>query len=166
MAVLLDTKLIKEKPLYAKSQYIKRLPKDPWRREYQYKYPGTRNTSIFDLWTYGADNLQGETGLNSDFGNWPGGFDKMKAERIGTIFMWHQGGMLFGFVIGLPIYLAGIFKERKNASKVKSIYLGFHFKALLYLVIVFPVFGVAISVIPIYMEHRKVDELSREHKKN
>ncbi len=37
---------------------------DPWNNQYQYKYPGTKNTGDFDLWTVTPD---GKT-----IGNWDG----------------------------------------------------------------------------------------------
>lgn len=49
-----------------KGPYIDELPLDPWGNPYQYKYPGTRNTSSYDLWSLGQDK-------NSDtdnIGNW------------------------------------------------------------------------------------------------
>lgn len=46
--------------------YIEKLPDDPWGNPYQYKYPGTKNTDGYDLWSLGPD-------ANSDadnIGNW------------------------------------------------------------------------------------------------
>ena len=50
--------------------YIKRLPKDPWGNDYQYLSPG--NNGIYDLYSYGADGVEGGENLNSDIGNWDG----------------------------------------------------------------------------------------------
>lgn len=44
------------------------LPKDPWRRDYIYIYPG-RNGD-FDLYTLGGDGREGGEGENMDIGNW------------------------------------------------------------------------------------------------
>ena len=48
--------------------YIKRLHRDPWGNEYQYVSPG--NNGIYDLYSYGADGVEGGENLNSDIGNW------------------------------------------------------------------------------------------------
>jgi general secretion pathway protein G len=43
-----------------------KLPRDPWGNEYQYVSPG-RNGRAFDIWSYGADRIDG---TNDDIGNW------------------------------------------------------------------------------------------------
>jgi general secretion pathway protein G len=48
--------------------YLKRLPKDPWGNDYQYKYPGTHGD--IDLFSFGADGQVGGEGVNADIGNW------------------------------------------------------------------------------------------------
>jgi general secretion pathway protein G len=53
---------------YTPGGYIKKLPKDPWGREYKYEFPGTRGS--FDLYTLGADGAPGGEGENADIGNW------------------------------------------------------------------------------------------------
>ena len=50
-----------------KGPYIKRMPKDPWGREYLYKQPGDHNKYSFDLYSAGAD---GQAGTNDDVKNW------------------------------------------------------------------------------------------------
>ncbi|MCC5833768.1 MAG: type II secretion system major pseudopilin GspG [Opitutales bacterium] len=45
--------------------YIDRLPEDPWGRSYQYRYPGTRNTDSYDLWSMGSRNSE-----ETIIGNW------------------------------------------------------------------------------------------------
>lgn len=50
--------------------YLKRLPKDPWGRPYQYEMPGVKNPNSFDLYSLGANGRQGGEGLDSDIGNW------------------------------------------------------------------------------------------------
>jgi len=42
------------------------LPKDPWGNSYIYRFPGTMNTSGFDLLSYGPDGREG----GDDIGNW------------------------------------------------------------------------------------------------
>ncbi len=44
-----------------------KMPVDPWGEPYQYRYPGTKNTSSYDLFTKGPDK-QPETA--DDIGNW------------------------------------------------------------------------------------------------
>jgi general secretion pathway protein G len=53
---------------YRKSGYIKRLPKDPWGRDYQYLIPG--DNGELDIFSLGADGVEGGEGANSDIGNW------------------------------------------------------------------------------------------------
>lgn len=45
-------------------------PKDPWGNEYQYRNPGQRNPSGYDLFSLGADGLVGGEGEDRDIGNW------------------------------------------------------------------------------------------------
>ncbi|KPJ93480.1 MAG: type II secretion system protein GspG [Gammaproteobacteria bacterium SG8_11] len=49
-------------------RYIKRLPKDPWKRTYIYVSPGQHGE--VDIYTYGADGQSGGELDNKDFGNW------------------------------------------------------------------------------------------------
>ena len=51
--------------------YLKSMPVDPWGGEYQYQSPGTRSNQGFDLYSFGADNLQGGEGMDGDILNWP-----------------------------------------------------------------------------------------------
>ena len=53
---------------YQPGGYIKKLPKDPWGREYLYLSPGTRGT--FDVYSLGADGAEGGVGENAVIGNW------------------------------------------------------------------------------------------------
>lgn len=46
--------------------YLERKPLDPWKREYQYKFPGERNPTAYDLYSMGGDGVQSE----DDIGNW------------------------------------------------------------------------------------------------
>src|ERR1700689_1183584 len=50
--------------------YIKLLRPDPWGNPYQCKNPGTRNASSYDLWSRGADGVDGGEGEGADIGNW------------------------------------------------------------------------------------------------
>ena len=49
-------------------KYIARLSNDPWGNPYLYLSPGLHGD--MDVYTLGADGLQGGTGMNSDIGNW------------------------------------------------------------------------------------------------
>jgi general secretion pathway protein G len=47
---------------------IKKLPKDPWGRDYIYAVPGQHGA--VDVYSLGADGAQGGEGDNADIGNW------------------------------------------------------------------------------------------------
>ena len=49
--------------------YIKRVSNDPWGNPYQYVFPGTRGQD-YDLFSFGADGVEGGEGPNADIGNW------------------------------------------------------------------------------------------------
>jgi len=46
--------------------YLDSLPKDPWGYPYQYANPGTKGE--IDIYSYGADNKPGGTGIDADIG--------------------------------------------------------------------------------------------------
>jgi general secretion pathway protein G len=50
--------------------YIKQLRNDPWGNPYQYRAPGVHHSSGFDLWSRGADGVDGGEGNGMDIGNW------------------------------------------------------------------------------------------------
>jgi len=50
-----------------KGPYLKRIPKDPWGRDYHYKYPGSHNKYSYDLYSAGQD---AQAGTNDDVANW------------------------------------------------------------------------------------------------
>ena len=56
--------LISEK----ENTYLKRLPLDPWGHAYQFDNPG-KNTKI-DIYSFGADQKPGGSGIDKDIGNW------------------------------------------------------------------------------------------------
>jgi general secretion pathway protein G len=43
-----------------------RLPVDPWKNPYQYRYPGTKNTDGYDVFSFGPDGVESA----DDIGNW------------------------------------------------------------------------------------------------
>ena len=50
--------------------YLKQVPMDPWNHPYHYLNPGVHNQGGVDVFTYGANNQQGGTGVNATVGNW------------------------------------------------------------------------------------------------
>lgn len=48
-------------------QLLKEMPLDPWGMEYQYRYPGTKNSGSFDLFSMGPDR---KPNTEDDIGNW------------------------------------------------------------------------------------------------
>jgi general secretion pathway protein G len=48
--------------------YVDKLPADPWGRPYGYLNPGIKGE--IDVFSYGADGLQGGEGKNADIGSW------------------------------------------------------------------------------------------------
>ena len=60
---------LKKPFLYPENGYISSIPLDPWGREYIYEYP-SRKDSKYDLYTLGADGIEGGSGEDADIGNW------------------------------------------------------------------------------------------------
>lgn len=52
---------------YQPGGYIKKLPSDPWGRPYQYANPGRRGA--VDIYSLGADGIEGGEGENADISN-------------------------------------------------------------------------------------------------
>lgn len=48
--------------------YIRRLPQDPWGTPYQYRSPGEYGR--VDIYSLGADGIEGGEGIDADLGNW------------------------------------------------------------------------------------------------
>ncbi|MEO5365222.1 MAG: type II secretion system major pseudopilin GspG [Magnetococcus sp. WYHC-3] len=57
-----------EAPNYREGGYLPRMVKDPWGRAYQYLNPGVHGP--MDLFTLGADGVEGGNESNADIGNW------------------------------------------------------------------------------------------------
>lgn len=53
---------------YREGGYIRRLPKDPWGNDYQYRAPGAHGA--IDIFSFGADGREGGEGKDADIGNW------------------------------------------------------------------------------------------------
>jgi|TARA_B100001063_G_scaffold68726_1_gene62788 general secretion pathway protein G len=60
---------LKKPFLYPENGYISSIPLDPWGREYIYEYP-SRKDYKYDLYTLGADGIEGGSGEDADIGNW------------------------------------------------------------------------------------------------
>lgn len=48
--------------------YIRKLPKDPWGNDYQYRLPGQHGA--FDVYSFGSDGAEGGEGDAADLGSW------------------------------------------------------------------------------------------------
>lgn len=46
--------------------YLDSIPKDPWERDYVYRYPGVHNTNRFDLYSCGPDGVSKSGGDDAD----------------------------------------------------------------------------------------------------
>src|SRR5437899_10663665 len=55
-------------PNWKPGGYLERLPKDPWRNDYQYLNPGLKGE--VDVFSFGADGQAGGSGVDSDIGSW------------------------------------------------------------------------------------------------
>ena len=53
---------------WRKDGYISNLPTDPWGNEYQYLSPG--ENGAYDIWTYGADGIEGGEDEDQDVTSW------------------------------------------------------------------------------------------------
>lgn len=53
---------------YRQGGYIKLLPKDPWERDYLYRYPG--EFGVYDIFSYGKDGEPGGEGEDADIVSW------------------------------------------------------------------------------------------------
>jgi general secretion pathway protein G len=49
-----------------KGPYMDVVPADPWGRDYQYSSPGKKNTSSYDVYSFGGDGAESA----DDIGNW------------------------------------------------------------------------------------------------
>ena len=48
-------------------RYLEKSPRDPWKRDYRYRYPGSRSPAGFDIWSAGSD---AQDGTEDDITNW------------------------------------------------------------------------------------------------
>lgn len=55
---------------YRAGGYVSSLELDPWGNPYQYDAPGRRSGKAYDLFSFGADGVEGGEGDAADIGNW------------------------------------------------------------------------------------------------
>jgi general secretion pathway protein G len=60
---------LKRPYLYPKDGYIAKAPLDPWGNPYLYLHPSVHGKN-FDIFSYGADGVEGGVGEDADIGNW------------------------------------------------------------------------------------------------
>lgn len=53
---------------YRPGGYLRSVPVDPWGKPYQYRQPG--QFGPIDIFSYGADGVEGGEGVNADIVNW------------------------------------------------------------------------------------------------
>jgi len=59
------------RPTNWRGPYLRKdVPLDPWGRVYGYRSPAQQSRIGYDLWSLGADGLEGGTGENADVTNW------------------------------------------------------------------------------------------------
>lgn len=123
---------------FARRGYVKRVVKDPWGLDFQYRYPGEHNESGFDLWSNGSDRKVGGDGINADCGNWEESKLRCREEHsvpssVGNL-LYQSGIVAFtGLIIGMPLYLLGIAVRRKSGQ---ALFVGYHLTVLLYLMLI------------------------------
>jgi general secretion pathway protein G len=127
-------------------RFIKKLPLDPWGNNYQYRSPGLVNTSSYDLWSFGADGIEGGEGLNLDCGNWVSqACNNLRMSRhtdyTPVIYM-----VLSGLLFGLPLYLYKSIANWRLTGDLEGSVRGFHLGVLVYLMTV-PSFVVLLLII-------------------
>lgn len=55
---------------YPQGGFIQTLQDDPWGRPYQYVFPAEKSRAAYDVFSLGADGVEGGEGFNADIGNW------------------------------------------------------------------------------------------------
>ncbi len=43
---------------------------DPWGNTFNYRFPGKADPAVFDIWSYGANGVEGGTGEDADINSW------------------------------------------------------------------------------------------------
>jgi len=68
-ALVIPPSNLKRPFLYPSEGYINAIPSDPWGNEYLYLQPGVQSKK-YDVYSYGADGIEGGIGEDADIGNW------------------------------------------------------------------------------------------------
>lgn len=102
-------------------RYMDKIPIDPWGNKYGYRYPGTKEKSYFDLYSFGVDRIEN---TNDDIGNWQletGGWKKhydFECDDQGSDIVDYLRLLLtIVFLFALILILIGSFKVKRNVSK-------------------------------------------------
>jgi len=67
-ALVIKPEILPEPLKYDKKGYIKKIPKDGWKRDFIYRSPGQHGD--FDIISFGADGKKGGEGISADITNW------------------------------------------------------------------------------------------------
>lgn len=67
-ALVVKPEILPEPLKYDKKGYIKKVPKDGWKRDFIYRSPGQHGD--FDIISFGADGIKGGEGISADITNW------------------------------------------------------------------------------------------------
>ena len=62
--------VLMKKATQGKEPYLEETPVDPWGEVYQYRNPGTRSLTSYDVYSKGPDKIDGTA---DDIGNWSSG---------------------------------------------------------------------------------------------
>ena len=122
---------------------LRKVPVDPWGNPYQYRNPGIYQAAP-EVWSMGADGKAGGTGINTDFGNWPGSFDAYESEarfdaRIRSLGLAATMLIVFTFWFTLPLIVSvGLRKHRTITLDARGL-----IKVVLYVLVVGPIAVVA-----------------------
>jgi len=132
--VLVQEILVSKSCPCKKEKIISTLPQDPWGRDYLYLSPGIRNPDSFDIWTNGMDGLPNGKGEYKGCGNW----DALDCGRINDNKTFSPVILLiiFGFGVGIPPYILGVYLAYKKECSVKKSLFGYHFGILCYFILV------------------------------
>lgn len=96
----------------------KKIPLDPWNKDYQYIYPAKYGSQKFDLYSFGRNGLD-EFGKGDDISQWKGYNHKYYKTKESYFFHY----IIFIFISGLliTIIIALILKNRRLREKKKKI---------------------------------------------
>lgn len=67
-ALVIKPEILPEPLNFNKKGYIKKVPKDGWKRDFIYRSPGQHGD--FDIISFGADGKKGGEGISADITNW------------------------------------------------------------------------------------------------